>query len=563
MHQQRGVHGAGFAVQCDRDLRAGHGDHRIGVEAQQRPAHSDFQRGAALGIAQQPVALTQGAAVHRPGRRHTDCPVTQSTGIVLNAGLRSAAQHFKCISVIHQTFQAARPRLTAGKRRVVDDLAQVIAVGLHAVQARFVKRGSQPGAGLIATRRPTDQLGDHGVEIRRDLASGFHPSINAQRTAIGRRKADSGQQAGAGLEVTARILGVQPCLNRMADRLQVGLQLIERRQIASGQLHHPTDQIDAPHLLSNTMLDLQACVHFQKIKALVLTVEHKLDGPGAAIVDRSGQLDRRRAQLIGHAVRQVGRRGFFQHFLVAALHRAVAHAEGQHLALAVTEHLHFQMAGALDVFLDEYSRVAEIVLAQTFYRFERVRQLLGAAAHAHADAATACGAFEHHRIANAARSCDGVFQAVEQFGAFQQWHVMLSGQRTGGVLEAEHAQLLGRRANEGDTGVFAGLSKAGVFREKAVAGMNGFGAAGVGVGDGEDLVHRQIRPGRAAFAQAVGFVGLHQVQAGSVGFGIHRHAVDLQAAQGPQDAAGNGATVGDQQFVEHGITPETRLSPVS
>ncbi len=91
--------------------------------------------------------------------------------------------------------------------------------------------------------------------------------------------------------------------------------------------------------------------------------------------------------------------------------------------------------------------------------------------------------------------------------------------------------------------------------------MNGFGAAGVG--DGEDLVHRQIRPGRTAFAQAVGFVGLHQVQAGSVGFGIHRHAFDLQGAQSPQDAAGNGATIGNQQFVEHGITPETWLSPVS
>ncbi|RMN80036.1 hypothetical protein ALQ52_04429 [Pseudomonas cannabina pv. alisalensis] len=302
-----------------------------------------------------------------------------------------------------------------------------------------MKCGSQPGAGLIAVRRPTDQLGDHRIEIRRDLATGFHPGINAQPTAIGRRKADSGQQAGAGLEVTARILGVQPRLNGMADRLQTGLQLIERRQITSGQLHHPTDQIDTPHLLGNTMLDLQARVHFQKIKALVFAVEHKLDGPGAAIVDRSGQLDGRRAQLIGHAVRQVGRRGFFQHFLVAALYRAVAHAEGQYVALTITEHLHFQMAGALDVFLDEYTRVAEIVLAEAFDGLERVRQLFGAAAHAHADAATACSAFEHHRIANAARGCDGGFQAVEQFGAFQQRHAVLSGQRAGGVLEAEYA----------------------------------------------------------------------------------------------------------------------------
>ncbi len=138
---------------------------------------------------------------------------------------------------------------------------------------------------------------------------------------------------------------------------------------------------------------------------------------------------------------------------------------------------------------------------------------------------------------------------------------MLSGQRAGRVLEAKHTQLLGRRADEGDTDVFAGLGKCSIFGEKAVTRMNGVGAAGFG--DGEDLVHRQIRPGRTAFSQAVGFVGLHQVQAGGVGFAIHRHTFDLQRAQGPQNAAGNGATVGDQQFVKHGIPPETQTRSVS
>ncbi|KPY57179.1 hypothetical protein ALO94_201133 [Pseudomonas syringae pv. spinaceae] len=137
----------------------------------------------------------------------------------------------------------------------------------------------------------------------------------------------------------------------------------------------------------------------------------------------------------------------------------------------------------------------------------------------------------------------------------------MSGQRAGRVLEAKHPQLLRRRADEGDTGVFAGLGKCSIFGEKAVARMNGIGAAGFG--DGEDFVHRQIRPGRTAVAQAVGFVGLHQVQAGSVSFAIHGHTFDLQSAQGPQNAAGNGATVGDQQFVEHGITPETQPRSVS
>ncbi|KPB21503.1 Uncharacterized protein AC518_4386 [Pseudomonas syringae pv. syringae] len=347
----------------------------------------------------------------------------------------------------------------------------------------------------------------------------------------------------------------------MAKRFQTGLQLIQRRQITGGQLHHPADQIHAPDLLGDAVLDLQACVHFQKIEALIFTVEDELDRPGAAIIDCPGEFDSRCAEFFGHAVRQVRGRGFFQHFLIAPLHRAVAYAKRQHLALTVAEHLHFQVAGALDVFLDEHTRVAEIVLTEALDRLERVGQLFCAATHTHADAAAARRALEHHRVADGASCRDGRLQTVEQFGAFEHGHAMLLGQRSGGVLEAEYAQLLGRRADEGDTGVFAGLSECSVFGEEPVAGMNGFGAAGVG--DGEDLVHRQIGSGCATFAQAVGFVGLHQVQAGSVGFGIHRHALDLQGAQGPQDAAGNGATVGDQQFVEHGITPETQSHSVS
>jgi len=84
--------------------------------------------------------------------------------------------------------------------------------------------------------------------------------------------------------------------------------------------------------------------------------------------------------------------------------------------------------------------------------------------------------------------------------------------------------------------------------------MNGGGAALFG--DSEDFVDRQIGRGRRAFAEAVRFSGLGDVQAGSVGFGVHRDAFGLQHIDRAQDATGNRATVGDQDFFEHGITPE-------
>ena len=326
------------------------------------------------------------------------------------------------------------------------------------------------------------------------------------------------------------------------------------RQITGRQLHHPAHQIHTPYLFGNTVLHLQAGVHFQEIEALGIAVEHKLDGAGAAVIHRFGQFDRRCAELIGHAVGQVRRRGFFEDFLVAPLHRAIAHTEGDDLAMAIAEHLHFQVPGALNVLLDEHASVAEVVLAKALHGLEGFAQLGRAAAHAHADTATAGGAFEHDRVADLLASDQCRVEAVEQLGAFEHRHAVLFGQGAGGVFEAKHAQLLWRRADKRNAGAFAGFGERGVFRQKTVAGMNRRGASGLG--DGEDFVDRQISAGGRAVTEAVGFIGVQDVQAGGIGFGVNGNALDLQVAQGTQDAAGNGATVGNQDFFEHGITPE-------
>ncbi|MNZ83706.1 hypothetical protein D3C78_1024430 [compost metagenome] len=126
---------------------------------------------------------------------------------------------------------------------------------------------------------------------------------------------------------------------------------------------------------------------------------------------------------------------------------------------------------------------------------------------------------------------------------------MLLGQGAGGVLEAEDAQLLRRRADEGDAGGFAGFGEGGVLGEEAVAGVDGGGTAFAG--GGEDLVDHQVGAGGGAFAEAEGFVGLLDVQAGGVGFGVDGDAAYAQFMKSTQDAAGNGAAVGDQQFLEH------------
>ncbi|MNQ47166.1 hypothetical protein D3C85_610020 [compost metagenome] len=550
LYQQRGMQRLLDAVELHRNGRAGHRHHRVGIEAQGRPAHGDFQAGGAFLITQQAVAQAQGAVVHRPGRRHADRPVAEAAGVVLHRGLGAGAEHLEGAGAVGEIFQAAGPRIAGGEGCVGQDLAQVVAVGFHAVQHTVRQRPVQLGAGQITVRRPGDQLGDHRVEVGRDLAAGLDPGVDAQGLAVGFGEGHGGEQAGAGLEVAARVLGVQARLDGVATGLEALGQFGQRRQIAGGQFDHPAHQVDAPHLLGDAVLDLQAGVHFEEVEALGLAVVDELHGAGAAVVHRPGQLDRRRAEFLGHAGRQVGRRSLLQHLLVAPLHRAVAHAEGQHVALAVAEHLHFQVAGALDVLLDEHARIAEVVLPQALDRLEGLGQFRRRAAYAHADAAAAGGALQHHRVADllAGRQCR--IEVFQQLGAFQHRHAMLLGQRACGVLEAEHAQLLRGRADEGDAGGLAGLGERRVLGEEAVAGVDGLGAALSG--DFEDLVHYQIGGRGRAFAEAERLVGLLQVQAGGVGLGVDGYTLHIEGAQGTQDAAGDGAAVGDQEFFKHG-----------
>ena len=116
----------------------------------------------------------------------------------------------------------------------------------------------------------------------------------------------------------------------------------------------------------------------------------------------------------------------------------------------------------------------------------------------------------------------------QQFGAFQHRHAMLFGQGAGGVLEAEYPQLFRRWADKGDTGGLAGFSKGGVFREKTVTGVDRGGAALFG--HGENLLDHQVGVGCRAFAQAVRFVGLLDMQAGGVCFGVDGHALYIKGA---------------------------------
>ena len=151
------------------------------------------------------------------------------------------------------------------------------------------------------------------------------------------------------------MLGIDAAFDGMAGDADVVLAIAQRRAGRDADLL--AHQVDADDHLGDRMLDLQPGVHLDEIELAVLVQE--LDGAGAAIADLRQRVGDDFADLRARLGVQ-GRRGrFLQHLLVAALQRAVALAQMHHIAVAVAQHLHLDMARLAEIFLDIDVVIAE------------------------------------------------------------------------------------------------------------------------------------------------------------------------------------------------------------
>ena len=69
------------------------------------------------------------------------------------------------------------------------------------------------------------------------------------------------------------------------------------------------------------MLDLQPCVHFEEEK--IIPRKQELNRPCSYIIHRFGYLHSRYTHSFTEFLAKTHSRGFFNNFLVAALHRAI------------------------------------------------------------------------------------------------------------------------------------------------------------------------------------------------------------------------------------------------
>ena len=229
------------------------------------------------------------------------------------------------------------------------------------------------------------------------------------------------------------------------------------------------------------------------------------------------------------------------------------------VAVAVGEHLDFDVARRLHVFLDQHAGVAERRFRLALGGGERLLEIRMLVDPAHAAAAAARHRLDEHRIA------DLVGLALEKRRrlllaviARHHRHAGLLHQRLGAILEAHGADRGGRRPDEHDAGLGAGLGEFGVLRQEAVTRMDalrGGDARRIDQRvDGEIALARRRRPDRNRH------VADADMERAGIGLGIDRDGAHAEPLRGARDTNRDLTAVGDQDRREHGyaISPGRR-----
>ena len=176
--------------------------------------------------------------------------------------------------------------------------------------------------------------------------------IDAHALSAGRPPID--QRSALRQKAVTRILGVKPRFHGVPAPLQV--VLLKRQLFARRGAQLPRHQIKPCDHFGHRMLDLKPRVHFEEVE-FSGTVEQKLDGAGADIVDGARGGDRRLAHLRPQLRRDGRRRRLLDDFLMPALYRAVALAKMDQVTVLVGEDLKLDVAGVGDgAFEDQFVR---------------------------------------------------------------------------------------------------------------------------------------------------------------------------------------------------------------
>ena len=118
--------------------------------------------------------------------------------------------------------------------------------------------------------------------------------------------------------------------------------------------HLRADDIEPGHDLSNRMLNLNTWIHLDEEPLVAVEIVKKLYRARVVVFNLTCHAGRSFAQLCHNLAWQAETRCDFDHLLMSTLHRTIALVKMDHIAVLVSDDLHFDVLGAADVFFEKY-----------------------------------------------------------------------------------------------------------------------------------------------------------------------------------------------------------------
>ena len=301
------------------------------------------------------------------------------------------------------------------------------------------------------------------------------------------------------------------------------------------------------------MLDLDPRVHLHE-EVVALAREQTFDRAGRAIPGRASRVDRDPADPLAQRVVDRGRGSLLDELLMAALDRAVALAEVDHIAVPVGQDLNLDVTGILDEPLDVDGRIGEVLLPLARRGLERTACVVGSVDELHSLPAPSRRRLDDQRVADLLAEHDDALDRSDRLDRARDDRDAGGAHRSAGSGLRPHQLDRGRRRPDPDqAGLLDEAGEPCVLGEEAVAGMNS-SRPGAKRGLDEHVAAEVALRGRA-WADEVRLVGGAHVRAPPVGLRVDGDAAEPELAQGAKDPDRDLAAVRDEHLRErcHGI----------
>src|SRR5207248_3316006 len=246
-----------------------------------------------------------------------------------------------------------------------------------------------------------------------------------------------------------------------------------------------------------------------------------------------------------------GRRRLLDELLVAALDRAVALAEVDHVAVSIREDLDLDVTRILEEPLDVDGRVGEVRLALASSGLEGASRFIPAADDLQALSASTRGRFHGEREAELLAEPEDGFRGVDRLRRpGNDRHAGRAHPLPGSDLRAHRLDRLGRGADPDESRCGAGFGEGGVLREEPIARMDGLRSAATG--DVEQALLVEVALGRRPRAEEIGLVRDGRVERRAIRLGVDRDRLDPELPERTEDADRDLAAVRDEHLRERG-----------